>query len=228
MLPEMTYYHISSEAKLDATGLSSEDLPPMPRSTLHVAHRRDRPIVAFRDPTQYPALEYISRFPQVGTGKDTSQTQRDYLRCLNRIIQAGDRHNFGLHWKVPDHGSQDGEFLIGLIPALGEYADMVSQAKGYGDESKRPPSQPYVPLRTEGPNLHKLVSFLEAESLSPTSHHIRKGYRDGRSTREPPKLDRDTDHEYRRAARSAFSVKLGWHLLTDIAHCPTMSPENKL
>ena len=48
---------------------------------------------------------------------------------------------------------------------------------------------------------------------SPTSLSELKGYRDERSTREPPKLDQHTGHEYQRAARSALSAKLGWHPL---------------
>ena len=206
MCPERTYYYMSPDARLDDTGLSARNLPKLPRCSLHVAKRNNRQVVAFLDPSEYPALEFISRFSRVGAEKDLSQSQRDRLRCLNRIVQAGERHNFGFDWQVQDHDSQDSDFIVNSIEAMEEYADVVSQAKGYGDESKRPPLQPHVPLRSTGPKLQNLVDFLEAECLSPTSHHLRKDYRDGCTTREPPKQDRDTDHEYRRAARSALGM----------------------
>lgn len=228
MRPELTYYHLSSDAQLNEDGLTAPDLPQVPRRSLHLAKRNGRHVVAFLDAFEYPALEYISHFNKVGTRKDVSPSQRDHLRSLNRILQAGDQHHVGLSWHVQDHDSQDGEFEINLLEALEEYADEVSQPKGYGDETRRPPLQPHVPLRTRGPKLQRLIDFLEAGSLSPTSHHLRKSHQDGRTTREPPKAERDTDHEYRRAARSALGIKLAWHFLKDIARFPTLSSHNKV
>ena len=131
--PELTYYYMSPDTRLDDTGLSAGNLPILPRRSLHLARRNNRQVIAFLDPSEYPALEYISRFSRVGTEKDHSQSQRDHLRCLNRIIQTGDTHNFGLDWHVQDHDSQDNDFTVNQIEAMEEYADVVCQAKGYGD-----------------------------------------------------------------------------------------------
>ena len=228
MRPDLTYYFLSQDAKLNEDGLSAKNLPNVPRRCLHLAKRNNRQIVAFLDPAEYPALEFISRFTRVGSEKDQSPSQRDLLRSLNRIVQAGDKHNFGFNWHVEDHDSQDSDFTVNPVEVLEQYADVVSQAKGFGDEAKRPPLHPHVPLRAEGPKLQKLVSFLEAGCLSPTSHHLRKGYRDGRATREPSKMDRDVDHEYRRAARSALGIKLAWLFLENITDLTTISAQSKL
>ena len=228
MRPDLTYYFMSSDTHLDEEGIVARDLPKVSRRCLHLAKKNNRQVVAFLDPSEYPALEYISRLSRVGSEKEQTPSQRDLLRSLNRIVQAGEKHNFGFDWKVEDHLRQDSEFVVNKSEVLEQYADVVSQAKGFGDEAKRPPLHPHVPLRTEGPKLQRLVSFLEAGSLSPTSHHLRKGYREGRTTREPSKVDRDIDHEYRRAARSALGIKLAWQFLHNIANLPSTSAQNKV
>ena len=109
-----------------------------------------------------------------------------------------------------------------------DYSALMLQPKGFGDESKRPPQQPHVPLSSSGPKLQNLLDFLEAAPLSPTSHKIHRGYGDRRTTREPPKAERDTDHEYRRAARSALGVKLAWSFLEELSDCGKLDAPTKI
>ncbi|MPC76112.1 hypothetical protein E2C01_070517 [Portunus trituberculatus] len=182
--------------------------------------------ISLCEPSLNGGYLYIGRLSRVGSEKEHNPSQRDLLRSLNRIVQAGEKHNFGFDWKVDDHLCQDSDFIVNKSEVLEQYADVVSQAKGFGDKAKRQPLHPHVPLRTKGPKLQRLVSFLEARSLSPISHHLLKDYQEGRTTREPSKVDRDINHECRRDARSALGIKLAWQFLHNIANLS--STQNKV
>ena len=90
MRPELTYYFVSYDAQLDNDGLSARNLPTVSRHCLHLAKRNNRQGITFLDPSEYPALKDTGRLRRVGSEKDQSPSQRDLLRCLNRIVQAGE------------------------------------------------------------------------------------------------------------------------------------------
>ena len=226
-LPETDYYWLTSDAHIDVNGLTMANLPPVPQVSIHRATIAGRQAVAFLNPNLYPAIEYICRLRRTGVRKESSPSQRDFQRALNQVVHAHEgQDNFS--WSVEDPLSPESAFVIKQSPTLEEYAHTMSQPKGFGDEGKRLPPSPVVPIRSEGPKLQNLISFLEAGSLSPTSHKIGSFYSDRRTTREPPKSERDTDHEYRRAARSALGIKMAWELMRELAESQQLDAPSKV
>lgn len=141
--------------------------------------------------------------------KDQSLSQKDPLRRLNRVIHLSNEQDFGLSGTIQDPLLQDCSFSIKSSDTLEDYAIIISHPKGYGDEPECPPTHPHVPLSLSRPKLQGVIDFLEAPPLSLTSHNIHKGYVDQHSTREPSKVDRDIDFEYRRVARSTLGSQHG-------------------
>lgn len=210
----LAYYWLPHDTKIGEEDLTLPRLSPIPLADCHVTTIEDRQAVAFLYPRQYPAIDYILRLHPVRVKKESTPSQKEYVRRLGKVVFSNGEGD--LSWSLQDPQSPDPAFRLKKADDLEDYAHLISQPKGFGDEASRPPMQPNVPLSSEGPKLQGLLDFLEAAPLSPTSHKLHKRYGDRRSTIDPPKAERDSDHEYRRAARTALGVRLAWSLLEEL------------
>ena len=163
----------------------------MPKNGYRLETLRDRPVVSFVDPTHFPALAYAIRLVQVGEKTEPAISQGERVRALNQIIHVL-RRSHTLQWRT-DTQVKD-PLVLDEADLFEEFAHTVSQAKGYGDESMRIPSSPHVPLRSLGGKLQGLLNFLETPPLSPTSHRLHKSYGDRRTTKEPPRHEKEEVH----------------------------------
>lgn len=222
------FYFLTSEASIKDGNLHLPELPPVPASNLILTREQDRQVVAFRDPTLDPALDYIERLPRVGMKKDSSPSQRELVYKLNKIIHASGEQANQMSWKVKNVQAHDSPFEVAEAPQLESFANRLRQPKGFGDESRRLPTTPNVPLCSSGENFQGLLDFLEAPPLSPTSHKISKVYTDRRTTIEPLKADRDLDSEYRRAGRTATALKVAWEFMEEVAVQDDLKPLARL
>ena len=216
----LAYYWLPHDAKVGEKDLSLPRLSPIPLANCHVTTIEDRQAVAFLYPRQYPAVDYILRLHPVRVKKESTPSQKEYVRRLGRVVFSNGEED--LSWSLQDPQSPDPTFRLKKTDDLEDYAHLMSQPKGFGDEASRPPMQPNVPLSSEGPKLQGLLDFLEAAPLSPTSHKLHKRYGDRRSTIDPPKAERDSDHKYRRAARTALGVKLAWSFLEELVEADSI------
>lgn len=222
------FYFLTSETSIKDGNLQLPGLPPVLASNIILRKEKDRQVVAFQDPTLDPALDYIERLPRVGMKKDSAPSQRELVYSLNKIVHASGDHLNRLSWKVKHVQAHDSPFEVAEAPQLENFANRMRQPKGFGDESRRPPTSPNVPLCSSGENFQGLLDFLEAPSLSPTSHRISKVYADRRTTIEPLKADRDLDSEYRRAGRTATALKVAWEFLEEVADLDDLKPLARL
>ena len=222
----LAYYWLPHDASLGDNGLSLGSLPPVPSSNVHKALLEGRQAVAFLDPTLYPAIEYVCRLKRAGDKKDWCPSQKEYQRMMRQTVSFLEKHVPS--WETVDPQSAEGPVRVKESPRWEAFALTKLQPKSYGDEATRPPSSPIVPITSAGPRLQSLMNFLEAPPLSPTSHKLHRGYGDRRTTREPPKPDRDTDYEYRRAARSTLGVAMAWEYIKELADCPDVDASTRI
>ena len=222
----LAYYWLSHDAKVGEENLSLPKMSPIPLADCHFTTIEDRKAVAFLYPSRYPAVDYILRFHPVRVKKESTPSQKEYVRRLGKVVFASGEED--LSWNLQEPHSPDPSFRLKKAEAMEDYAHLMSQPKGFGDEASRPPMQPNVSLSSEGPKLQGLLDFLEAPPLSPTSHKLHKRYGDRRSTIEPPKAERDSDCEYRRAARTALGVKLAWSFLEELVEKDSIDPLTRI
>lgn len=223
----LNYFWLSYDTRMGEDGLKLQGLPLVPKANIHVASIDDRQAVVFLNPNQFPAIEYIYRLARVGIRKETSPSQREYVKRLNRFIHSNGEPN-KLSFQIKDPLSPESSFSIEESGYMEDYSTLMIQPKGFGDEAKRPPQQPHVPLSSTGPKLQNLSDFLEAAPLSLTSHKIHREYGDRTTTREPPKNKRDTDHEYRLAVKSVLGIKFSWSFLEELTNSEKLDLRSKI
>lgn len=223
-----SFYLLTPEASIRSGNLHLPNLPPVLAANLILKKEQDKQAVAFRDPTLEPALDYIERLPRVGMKKDSTPSQRELVYNLNKVVHASGHHVPGMSWTVKHTQTQDSPFQVAESPQLESLAHRWRQPKGFGDESRKLPTSPNVPICSSGENVQGLLDFLEAPPLSPTSHKISKVYTDRRTTCEPHKADRDLDSEYRRAGRTATALKMAWEFMEEVADLDDLKPLARL
>jgi hypothetical protein len=216
--PGLSYFHVPGDAEVDPDqGFQARGLPTVPKGRYQIVLRNHRKVVAFLDSTKIPELQYAAILTKVADDSNKQPTQAEKFKRV-------------LHTLYLNREGVEPQQAITMPPSaeLEELANQVRQFKGYGDAAKFAPHRPTVPLAVESPHLKALLGFLEADTLSPTSHLLKQEPGANRASREPSKVHREVDAEFRRAARTAMGVEAMALSLDAILRNPQLPPETKV
>ena len=220
---DLSYFFVPSGATLSMAGFQAGDGPLVPLADLHVGSFAGKRVIAFRRGFTAVVRRYVPMLSLVPRSRQVEPTQRARLR---ELVKRATFPEFPL--QPLDRNDPESALVPPPSDRLESLATRARRPQKMGNEQSLLPRQPTVVLRPSDPELSKLMGFLSAPPLSPTSHRLHPRYGADRATLPVPADKMLVDKALRRGARNMVGIDTAFSTMRSVLRRDDLSAEDKV